>query len=192
MSPWILLSNTEIANSAWRQITTKYSLPTTFEDWGLELDGDSYARRVEHTYDDFKEIMSDMYYCMGTITIENITNGWDITSDNQRVVNIGSWLISGIEKYYHFEHILVRKFYSDGAKDSLSFQSKALMKKNTWEVPFIVMSPEYYSPNYPNGKNAEDIKKSYFTNYTTTFVNEDEHIYLGVYGKDGQYTPPIK
>ena len=80
-APWILLSDSAHLEEAWTEHGGGNTVPD-FDDWGLQEAGGSYWNNVSPFFSAFR--MSDMYYCVGTITIKNTTTGWDITSNNPR------------------------------------------------------------------------------------------------------------
>ena len=106
-SPWILLSNTNAIHSAWEEIGALKMLPT-FTDWGLKQSGEGYYRNgVSYIHRGGSETgnfgpfeISDMYYCFGTITIDNNTDGWDITPETSKSVKTYlDWALDDSTKY---------------------------------------------------------------------------------------------
>jgi len=181
LSPWILLSNSETVNAAWSKVSSGKSLPG-FSDWGLKNSQNMHYRNDfgdTHGFS-FGHKMSDMYYCVGELTIKNATEGWNITDDNQRSVNISMNLDCDYNAHNGSGSAYIwRIFFSSGAEDYARYGiCVASLKKNTWgPVPIIIMAPENFSPNYPNGEYYEDIKE------TKLKVNGEE-IALGIIGKD--------
>lgn len=180
LSPWILLSNSETVNAAWDELNSGKSLPQ-FNDWGLkELQG-YYSRSEREGLYSFSHKMTDMYYCVGEMTIKNKTEGWDITDDNKRSVNLSiSWDCNYNGHNRYGSAYIWKVLFSNEAKDYYDGKPcTASMKKNTWgSVPFVIMIPENFSPKYPNGENYESIKE-------TKLKIKTEEIELGVIGKEG-------
>lgn len=181
LSPWILLSNSETVNAAWDELNSGKSLPQ-FNDWGLkELHG-YYSRSEREGLFSFSHKMTDMYYCVGEMTIKNRTEGWNITDDNKRSVNLNiSWNCNYNGNDRFGSAYIWKVLFSNGAEDYYDDKPcTASMKKNTWgPVPFVIMIPENFSPKYPNGENYESIKE-------TKIKIEKEEIELGIIGKEGK------
>lgn len=89
ISPWILQSKTKVVNEAWEAICVDplMKLPT-IDDLGLEVvehDGVSYYVKEGEDFVCRSEGF-DMYFAMGTITIEEITSGQSFMSDYGRSI----------------------------------------------------------------------------------------------------------
>ncbi len=186
ISPWILLSNTEAINSAWSEVGKNNTLPS-FDDWGLQKSGESYMRigvPLGGTKRNFTSRMTDMYYSIGTVQIRNTTNGWDITSSSPRAVyanlNTSTYLNSMAE-------YIGRTFYSNSTEDQAGgVQIRAQMTSNAWgPVSFVIMAPENFSPNYPDGEYKEQMLGE-------TFYVSSNKIKVGLIDKNGVYTPPTE
>ena len=91
--------------------------------------------------------MSDMYYSVGSVTIENTTSGFDFSEDNP-----GSILLP-LGYYNPVFSTAGRVRYSN--KDKIicgGICVSASIKRNTWgPVPIIFITREFYSPKTPNG-----------------------------------------
>lgn len=189
LSPWILISNTEIINRAWKEVGGNNSLPG-FNDWGLKDIGNRYFKSQIGRYQPhwFSYAMNDMYYCIGTVSIKNTTANWNITSENNRSVT----------EILRWEHVdmpeqidscgagsLCKVFYSSSTDLSTNvIAADASMNSNSWgPVSFVMMVPENFSPNYPNGQYYEYHRGGYF------FGREKEYK-IGIIGKDGTYVEP--
>lgn len=181
LSPWVLFSNSKIVNAVWGELNSGKSLPQ-FNDWGLkELQGYYYRSEREGLYS-FSHKMTDMYYCVGEMTIKNKTEGWNITDDNKRSVNLSiSWNCNYNGQKRYGSAYIWKVLFSNGTEDYFDGkQCTVSMKKNTWgPVPFVIMIPENFSPKYPNGEYCESIKE-------TKLIINTEEIELGVIGKDGE------
>lgn len=211
LSPWILLSdNADIIDSIWTEIGKGNELPG-FDDWGLTKMSNFHQRSFIQgaLTRKFTHAMTDMYYCLGTVQIKNITNGWSITSESSRNSSFGLTWASGYELSGGSSstvYSIGKVFYSDSAEDEDDgLDHGAKMTNDYWgPAPFIIMAPENFSPNYPYGQRAEDMLNGFFY-YGDNIANhpvaadfsgwkEEElpqHFYLGVIGQDGMYSPPI-
>lgn len=194
LSPWILQSNTDIVNSAWSEVGGNNALPG-FDDWGFELRGGSYVRigvpnGGSSTNFAYSNSMSDMYYCLGTVQIQNKTEGWSIRSDTARSFTYQLFWRSNYNNMSN-GYAIGRTFLGNGTKDqSNGLWVNAHMEKDSWgPVPFVIMAPEIFSPNFPDGEHPEDMLNGYF--YYPRSDAPSEKIHLGTIGKDGVYTPPI-
>ena len=201
LSPWILLSNTDTLNAAWNEVGKGNSLPG-FDDWGLEKKGNNYWRQLSSlqlhwTNDNFSAPMSDMYYCVGTVTITNETDGFDIVQSSPRAVNVPLKL--DFEDKYDWAPAIGRIFFSDKTSDTyLGLYTDAQMKSNKWgSVPVIFMAPENYSPKYPDGQYSEPLLNSaYFRPISrleyakwngTDISYGNDYPRVGLIDKDGIY-----
>lgn len=180
-SPWILLSNTDVVEKAWKEVNRNNDTLPSFNDWGLSHNGNVYKRDIDYGKYFYATAMTDMYYCVGSFEIKNITEGWSITENSSR-----SFDFSFANNYNYYKPIenrhILRIFYSNGAKDTTTwFSGSAKLTSNKWgSVPFILMTAESFDPNNPNGKFLADIQK--------VAIGDK---YLGVIGKDGVYIPPL-
>lgn len=183
-SPWILTSNAEILNSAWSAVGKGNTLPVDFGDWGLKKVGNYQNKKSVGTYPydrNFLEEMTDMYYSVGQVSVKNVTEGWSISESDPR--SVGFLLNTSLgSSGDSMARILTRIFFGNGTKDEGNQLLLQLdLKSDSWgPVSYIMMAPEVFSPNYPDGKNYEKMKESYI-------VGLGEVEYLGVIGKDGVY-----
>lgn len=188
LSPWILLSNTDIVKSVWSEVNPNITLPS-FNDWGLSLyNGNGfnnlYTRNDNNVQ--FFHSMTDMYYCIGYATIENTTEGWDINKSNPRNISEGlSCSIDINDVNGGGSSIICKTFYQDGYKDYGNLKIDGAIMKNHVTIPFILMTPEIFSPKYPNGEYYDTILAGKFTE----IVSKNE-IRIGIIGKDKEYVAP--
>lgn len=196
-SPWILLSNTDIVNSAWAEVGGNHVLPG-FDGWGFRKNGNSYTRSVYDGafYHDISFHMTDMYYCLGTVEIINKTEGWSISSDSPRTLYENfHWSIPNPDDRYH-SNAIYRLFYSDSERDArVGVNFGVTMQGDNCSLPFIIIAPENFTPAFPDGERVEDMLNGYFSyayfDSDHALHSGDGETYLGVFGKDGTYTPPI-
>ena len=181
MSPWILLSNTDIINAAWNDVGGKQSLPE-YDDWGLD-NGVRLSLPKGGITTAFYHTMNDMYYCVGAVQIKNTTKGWDITEDHPRSVAVQlTWESAYDKPDYAGAYVIGRSMFSSGPRDnSLGLFYSASMKKNTWgPLPFVIMAPENFAPKFPDGEHYTDMQNG-------SFYCENEAFNVGIIGKDGKY-----
>ncbi|MBE6835289.1 MAG: hypothetical protein E7515_03445 [Ruminococcaceae bacterium] len=204
LSPWILLSNQNAINSAWAKVGNNNTLPG-FNDWGLEKweTYNTYNRsgmiKALNGYSTsyFRKPMTDMYYCMASLKIKNVTEGWDIDTSNSR--NVGFSLLWKADRMDI--DCIGRIFYSNGEKDYLTgVNINADMVGNDWgPVSIVFMAPENMTPNNPNGDYYSDllnlthletfalnagIKKTIWNGEEVSYPTVP---YVGIIGNDGKY-----
>lgn len=208
ISPWILLSNTNIVNSVWKDVGNGNALPA-FDDWGLKRGSDNYYYRSNiqrgGTTSNFGERMTDMYYCIGTISIKNITNNWDITSENPRsfYMSLGHYRYD-YKSYGDTAQSIGRSFYSNETVDECdAVIINPEMIKNEWGPnTFILMAPENITPSNPEGEYKNSIISgglefsANISAYNSAHRRVGESSYvsndfqIGIIGKDGEYVAP--
>lgn len=210
LSPWILTTNSDTIESAWNEVGDDNELPISFDDWNLEKNGNSYWRdsvksaTVYYSSFPFASPMNNMYLCMGSVTIKNLTDGWDITESESRSINFPLYYNSS-ETVDDKSNTMGRIYYSSGTKDFVTgvrFNSK--MTENEWgPCTFVIMAPENITPKNSKGeyykyfKDKESLFR--FGGYGAT-VSEKSHkingkktkdkLRIGVIGKNGKYVKP--
>jgi|GEM_PF-7072498 len=203
LSPWILLSNTSVINSAWDAVSHGYELPT-YNSWGVD---DTFGRpSVEGRESDFGQSgyrmscshgISDMYYCVGTIQIKNITDGWSIDSNNPRSPDLVLKCKSYKEytKYAASEYLSFtagQLFAGDNSKQYIEgVRVSPLMNSDYWgPVPFVLMAAENFSPNTPDGGYYDFVLNDLVI--SSYIISDFPNIRPGIIGRDGAYALPTK
>ena len=143
------------------------------------------------------EGMNDMYYCMGTLTIRNLTEGWSISADNKRSPDTRLWWrydkTEGIEGAQAIGHLFLSNKTDEEADGVLVF---AGMNSDQWgPCPFILMSPEAFTPNYPDGRFYEHLFSGSFSagdhqRKAGIEYQENTGIRVGIIGKNGTFKEP--
>lgn len=166
VSPWIAVSNTATLNAAWQEVGKGYTLPTT-DDW------------------DMIGSWPDMYYCVGQIKIKNTTRGWDITADRSRSTMVFMDLFS--EEPTVLKGLLYYSSTSKLTNNRLEIFPK--MTSNNWgPVTFVLMTPEYYSPNYPQGQYFDSVLNGDLAIYNWS-PYQAETCKVGVIDNEKYYPP---
>lgn len=133
--------------------------------------------------------MNDMYYCVGNLSIKNTTEGWDITSSSTRTAKAQMALLP----YTGNDTIpsIAKAFYTNSSKTWWhGIDISAKMERNNWgPVPFVIMAPENFAPNSPNGEYLEKLQTGHFEAFGIT---DPEPIYVDIIGKNGEKFSPIK
>ena len=210
LSPWILTTNTDTLDSAWEEVDENENSLPEFNDWSLEKNGNVYKRDgLDSTYgnmsNQFNSRMTDMYYCVGSVSFENITKGWDITESSERSVRYSlQYFIKNDEiDRLQTANIIGRIFYSTEAEDYYGgIYIRPKMTDNDWgPCSFILMAPENLSPKHPNGDSYKYLKskENYFScgypllDELSCKINNkktDSKLRIGVIGKNGKYIKP--
>ena len=190
LSPWILLKeNEELVQSVWSGISNGNTLPG-INDWGLKNGNGVFYKNFNTGL--FYSSLSDAYYCMGTVEITNTTNGWDFTPDNPYHVNCGL--------HFHIEKkegstadvfSISRMFYSNEVDEYENIIINAEMTSNHWgPIPFVIMSPEEFTPKYPNGENIERMLRSVLS-WTELGNKGADSVQLCIIDKNGDIQEPV-
>lgn len=221
VSPWIFNTNTDILNATWEEVGTGQPLPG-IDEIGLSKSGELYDSNWDaysqysgspFTYADsaFMGVKADSYYyCLGSVKIENLTQGWDFSeADPFTAYSAMPWDFEG--RSYTGSSCVGRVYFSDGTVAENHNGGVCLwasMVSNNWgPVPFILVTGDKFTPNNPDGEYYEGIRDGYFPFYSDTpnivdcnttgtkGQREDTYgrkywcFYTGVIGKDGIYAP---
>ncbi len=205
LSPWILLSNTDLIEAAWSKVSKGKELPS-YDSWNIKPGFNGFPTLYANAYNTnwnaeslCSDGLNDMYYSVGSLTIRNKTDGWSITEQNARDFRIPMYcgsddttLRTGRD---HFGFVGSRLFYSD---QSNTFVRGALfhvyMTNNTWgPLTFVLVTGEVFSPNFPDGGYYDFVRNHIVLRdnelaYTKQLIPETR---LGIIGKDRKYVPPV-
>lgn len=168
VAPWLFWTDPRI-EGVWGQISKEPSrLPRTFEDWELKNYGD--ARTYVSGGGTFifrtPSGVTDLYYLMGTMKVENITNSWRITMENSQAERI--YLSPGGEQKPCWwvampsnTPFITAVFYGNTMKRQASVAIFDMnIKADSWgPVPFVIACAENFSPKFPDGECHEWIEK---------------------------------
>ncbi len=208
VSPFIFMSDTNkaMADAIWNEIGKGNEMPEDFSDWELKKQSNSLYRRESlwkgslYGYDPYAVTMTDMYYCFGTVDINNATSGWSVSQENKRSIPItletefieDSLISNTIQSFLG----IGRLFFTGESSDSfqgLQGTNASLVSNNWGPAPFVIMMPENFSPAYPNGQYAEELKTNIrFNTFNMLIASEGATKFtVGVIDKNGIYTPPV-
>lgn len=179
VSPWINTKNEAYVNAAWDEVGQGNSLPSAdTSSWGLERIGDSYDWSND-IYGYFRSIknITDFYYCIGEISVKNLTEGWDITNQAPTTSN-PLWFSAcqpetdtkGVKNNpclkdnHRISNTLSRVFFSN-SRDT--YPTWAVINpeytSNQWgAVPFIFTHFDNKTPAAPEGEHISEIRDTYF------------------------------
>jgi hypothetical protein len=162
MSPWILQSNTSLINSAWETVGNEHSLPS-ISDWGMEkYAGNDYVRGFSTTNGRrFYANMTDMYYIVGTISVENLTDGWSFSTDSPGSTKISLDLLAPSDPT---TKVISRIFYNNKEETygGMLRVSPSFTSDKWGAVPFVIAYAELFNPNNPNGAYRNEVELAEF------------------------------
>lgn len=165
VSPWINQKNEDYLYTAWDEVGKGRTLP--------------YFNPNERAYHNGKcsfygaTNLTDMYYCIGDITIKNVTSGWDIKAESPVSTEFCISPIQSAEE----RSASVKEGRTIGQviltnKTTFDFIWSTFYPKltsNTWgPVPFAFVHYEQKTPKYPDGEYISEITDTVFcaaTNY---------------------------
>lgn len=174
ISPWIRWSESDVLNRVWSDLGKKNSMPTTISDWGFKEKNGIYLKDMR--YGDAKSWFRcnssnfEMYYAVGLIGIDNVTQGFDITNSNSKDFTWQIFLDQENKDYKWTDDsrpYLYRFFYSSprdaGYSKYLGAFFSAHMESNKWgPVTFIIAHGDGSTPNNPNGIYRELLESYVF------------------------------
>ena len=168
ISPWINTKNTDYVTAAWNEVGSGKTLPSDdSKSWGNAPSSDDYYRPVDNA--------TDVYYCIGNVTIKNLTTGWDITA-SVPVKSNPLWFSAcqpETNPAYYKQHpntfdylkssTISKVFYSDGEKRNSTWACLTPQyTSNKWgPVPFVFAHFDSKAPANPDGKYISEITDTY-------------------------------
>ncbi|MBQ1407685.1 MAG: hypothetical protein IIY88_06085 [Eubacterium sp.] len=189
LSPWMLLSaNKDKLEEFWDEVGGENDLPG-FDDWGLKDNDPAFERKINKVK--FSHAMNDMYYCIGTVSIKNLTDNMPITKSDKAsaplyfVLNISPE--TGTPKVSKADAIF--RFYrpKNVIEDSFSLETEIKMSKDAYgPLPFIIMVPEVLYEDHPEGVNLDSVLKSYFK-----YDGGQGRFQVSTIDKDGKLNGPV-
>lgn len=169
ISPWINTKNTDYVTAAWNEVGSGKTLPSDdSKSWGNAPSSDDYYRPVDN--------VTDVYYCIGNVTIKNLTTGWDITA-SAPVKSNPLWFSAcqpETNPAYYKQHpntfdylkssTISKVFYGDGEKRNSTWACLTPQyTSNKWgPVPFVFAHFDSKAPANPDGKYISEIADTYF------------------------------
>ncbi len=176
ISPWILQSNSGVLNATWNSIAKDKELPT-INTWGFMKTGAYYTYK-ENYFETFNAKIDDMYYAVGTLKIENVTEGYHFDSDR---VGYPKIQISK-DLLVNYESKLITRYYAGNEVRTSGFGVivNAKMTSDTWgPLPFVIAFAEHYTPNEPNGESYDRVEKlPLYLSHTEVSNRDSVQIYI--------------
>ena len=177
VSPWINTKNEDYLHAAWEKVgKTKHLTDPDYKSWGINCYGSSYQgdnNNSEWYICRFEAMnnITDYYYCVGDITIKNITNGWNITAaapitSNPIILSACQPESAIINKQDAkvFSTTISRVLYGETEKLHNTFAIvRPKYTSNKWgPTPFIFAHFDNKTPANPDGEYISEIKESCF------------------------------
>lgn len=172
LSPWIIESDEVNSDAAWMVVSEGFDInKPTSSSMSLQRYTDNlYMGETSSTVgssltDKFYATMTDMYFTYGTISIKNITPGWDFSEEkpgNGRL-SLG-WGSDSLVGSYGSQYAGVGKVYYRGSENTNMghVYVNPSMKSNSWgPVPFVFGHADNITPNYPDGQYRQEIVDGY-------------------------------
>lgn len=172
VSPWINTKNTDYLNSAWSEVGNGKNLIEPYpKAWNLTYSGNyGFYSNTAFVFDGTKLLdITDYYYCVGGITIKNITDGWDITETKK---NCGGFVFfpslpqtrKTDKKYITYEETdskTLIKLGNEKIWPSIGWVCP-VMTSNKVYLNFICAHFDNKTPKYPDGQFISEIEDSIF------------------------------
>ncbi len=196
LSPWILESKTDVLDAAWAKVGKGKAKPTK-DSMGLQ----AYSNNLYMTTlrsvtgssldDDFYATMTEMYFSVGTISVKNVTNGWDFTESNPGIPNVVLRWASDNSRTMDFKYSLISKTYYSSSESASVGHLNAVpkMTKNSWgPVPIVLAHAENITPKYPNGQYRPEVLAGYlvgcnYWNENGKTMQNEMKIAIPIYGE---------
>lgn len=196
LSPWILESKADVLDAAWAKVGKGKAKPTK-DSMGLQ----AYSNNLYMTTlrsvtgsildDDFYATMTEMYFSVGTISVKNVTNGWDFTESNPGIPNVVLRWASDNSRTMNSKYSLISKTYYSSSESASVGHLHAVpkMTKNSWgPVPIVLAHAENITPKYPNGQYRPEVLAGYlvgcnYWNENGKTVQNEMKIAIPIYGE---------
>ena len=160
ISPWINTKNTDYVTAAWNEVGNGKTIP----------DFDPNERAYYNGKCGFDGItnLTDMYYCIGELTVKNITPDWSISSDNPIISQ--DVCLSPVQKAdenstsVRNSRTIAKVTYSNEVKSNYTWAiiSPKLTSDNWGPVPFVFAHYDRKTPKYPNGEYSDEMTDTVF------------------------------
>lgn len=162
-SPWLSVENDwDLIEAYWNSLGTSNSLPGTdvSSSWGWKHYSYGWRANYEYHPTQYMPNVEAVYYCIGTLKVENTTPNWNITSDVP--VSVKFMLNENgdeMPKYNDGSCFVMQAFYSSGKKYHVGqAEISAHMTTNTWgELPVVIAFFDSKTPNNPDGTYKDQI-----------------------------------
>ncbi len=185
LSPWILDTQTDVLESAWSKVGKGKKLPTMNSMGAQKYANNLYTTNLSDSQGRnriFYATMTNMYFSVGTVSVKNVTKGWDFSASKTGTPKIALYWVSDFTKKNSGNYGLMSKAFTSSS-DNTSIGEVYLrpkMTKNNWgPVPVVLAHAENISPKYPNGQYGEYAKSGYLV---ADWAESETKITIPMYG----------
>ena len=169
LSPWILDTETEVLDSAWAKVGNGKTRPQ-MDSMGAQR----YANNVyitslsdsQGSHRTFYATMTNMYFSVGTVSVKNVTKGWDFTEQKTGTPKVALNWVSDFTRGQNLGNfaLMTKTFYTSNENTDIGeLYAKPKMTENSWGPATVVIAhAENISPKYPNGQYRDYVASGYF------------------------------
>ena len=168
LSPWILDTQTEALDSAWAKVGKGKTKPAINNMGAQKYANNVYTTQLSDSQGrnrTFYATMTNMYFSVGTMSVKNVTSGWDFSASKPGTPKIALNWVSDLTRGQNSGNyaLMTKTFYSSTQNADIGeLYAKPKMTKNTWGPATVVLAhAENISPKYPNGQYAGFVKSGY-------------------------------
>ncbi len=168
LSPWILDTQTEALDSAWAKVGKGKTKPAINNMGAQKYANNVYTTQLSDSQGrnrTFYATMTNMYFSVGTVSVKNVTSGWDFSASKPGTPKIALNWVSDLTRGQNSGNyaLMTKTFYSSTENADIGeLYAKPKMTKNTWgPVTVVLAHAENISPKYPGGQYADYVKSGY-------------------------------
>ncbi len=169
LSPWILDTQSEVLDSAWAKVGKGKNKPAINNMGAQKYANNVYTTQLSDSQGrnrTFYATMTNMYFSVGTVSVKNVTSGWDFSASKPGTPKIAlNWVKNINQKSLVIENelLMTKTFYTSSENTDIGeLYVKPKMTKNTWgPVTVVLAHAENISPKYPGGQYADYVKSGY-------------------------------
>lgn len=168
LSPWILDTQTEALDSAWAKVGKGKTKPAINNMGAQKYANNVYTTQLSDSQGrnrTFYATMTNVYFSVGTMSVKNVTSGWDFSASKPGTPKIALNWVSDFTRGQNSGNyaLMTKTFYSSTQNADIGeLYAKPKMTKNTWGPATVVLAhAENISPKYPNGQYAGFVKSGY-------------------------------
>ena len=168
LSPWILDTQTEVLDSAWAKVGKGKTRPQMKTMGAQKYANNVYTTQLSDSQGrnrTFYATMTNMYFSVGTVSVKNVTSGWDFSASKPGTPKIALNWVSDFTRGHNSGNyaLMTKTFYSSTENTDIGeLYAKPKMTKNTWgPVTVVLAHAENISPKYPGGQYADYVKSGY-------------------------------
>ncbi len=168
LSPWILDTQTDVLDSAWAKVGKGKTRPQMNSMGAQKYANNVYTTQLSDSQGmnrTFYATMTNMYFSVGTVSVKNVTSGWDFSENKTGAPIITLNWVSDFTRGHNSGNyaFMTKTFYASNEKTDIGeLYVKPKMTKNTWGPATVVLAhAENISPKYPGGQLASYVSAGY-------------------------------